>query len=280
MMKLFLSVFILIFALNAMAKSEQDIQSAIQYQMHQRHPDLPANFWTDLGTEAVPVLEKLFSASTSSYEQSWLLSGLGHFSDPSIGVLLEDKIKSNQNGVLEKQMLSALIESQGDAAYAFVEPYLGDKDPHIRLAVAKGMKEYLSGAKANTRLAQFQSDETLEWVKKNLNEEASSPRMKRSNPVNGQAPVASSLPQPLLEKDWAGEWRGMFVTGSKTSVANAILTPKNKSWKVEIKLPKQTLYELKQNDLEILYYQSQHEHWIEIRVKKEDSIFLGKREAK
>lgn len=279
---LFLSFSIALFSGEpSVAMTGDEIQSAIQGQMNQRHPDPPANFWTNLGPESVPVLEKLLSNSTSPYEQSWIINGLGHFSDPSIAPYLESKIQATTNAVLEKKMLDSLITSQGDSVYDFVEPYLSNPDPHIRLAVAKGMRASMSGDRVNLRLAKYLAEEKTEWAKTDFGaSQAESSRLKRGTSVIQGPESDQKMPSPLPEKDWAGEWKGLYMTSLKTSSAVASFTSLGKSWKVEIKLPKQSKYELKQKDLEILYYQSLHAHWIEVRSKKDDAVFIGRRNVK
>ena len=257
-----------------------EIQADIHSQMAQRHPDLPTDYWTNLGPEAVPVLEHMFETSTSPYEQSWLIAGLAHFTDPSIGILLKSKINSTDNEVTKTQMLGALIQSQGEGAYDFVEPYLKDKNPHIRLIIAKNLRTYASSGRVNSRLSEYQDEESEEWVKKDFSTAPASPvNMKRAGNIFQEK--AKELPtKPLSEKEWAGEWKGVYISQAKSSAANATLTLRDKIWSVVIKLPKQTKYELKPGTFEVIYYPSAHAHWIEVRNSKEDSVFIAKRKAK
>ncbi len=279
-MKTLLIPLIALFALNAKAMTPAEVETAIHQQMNQHHPDVPANFWTNLGSDAVPVLENLYTNSSSVREQTWLLAGLSHYTDPGIASFLEGKIESGGNSILKRKALESLIQSQGDSVYDFTEPYLQDKDPHIRLAVAKGMRIAMSGDKVSQRLARYQSDEKEVWVKTDF-AKAEAPRPK-VNKVN--APLDTGKPKvipvkPLPEKDWAGLWKGILLSGDKSQVANVTMILQDKTWKIGIKLPKQTKYDLKPG-FEVLYYQTDNAHWIEVRDKKEDSVFIGKRSAR
>ncbi len=266
------------FVLDAKALTKDEIKAEIYSQMNERHPKPVGDFWTHLGPEALPVIKEMFQASTSPVEKSWLIDGLAHFSDESVGDLLKNEIKSSDNAVFKKKMVGALIESQGDASYDFIEPYLNDKDPHVRLAVAQGMKRYMSSGRAQARLEKFKGDETQAWVKSDFEKSnANGPMlMKRAGSVYEPKDEVVSV-KPLPEKEWAGEWSGVYITQLKPKTAVATLTQVEKNWKVDLKLPKQSKYELKREGLEILYYQSARMHWIEIRNKKEDAVFIGSR---
>ncbi|MBC7397732.1 MAG: HEAT repeat domain-containing protein, partial [Bdellovibrionales bacterium] len=205
---------------------------------------------------------------------------LSHFSDPSVGDLLKTSIQGSDNAVFKKKMISALIESQGESSYDFVEPYLKDKDPHVRLAVAKGMQKYMSYATAQPRLTRYKKEENEAWVKADLDkpDPDQDQRKKRSGSVF--EPVVPDVAiKALAEKDWAGEWKGVLISPKRSGPAVASLTYLEKSWKVELKLPKQSKYELKRDQVEVVYYQSAHAHWIEVRSKKDDTVFIAQKKG-
>ena len=267
-----------LFSVSAQALTSEEIKEAIHSRMSERHPEPIAGFWENLGPEALPVIKEMYKATSSPIEQSWLIDGLSHFSDPSVGELLKASISNSDNAVFKKKMVAALIESQGDSSYSFVEPYLKDKDPHIRLAVAKGMQKYMSYTTAQTRLTQYKKDETEVWVKADFDkgDPELDTRMKRGTSIFKPESTEAAL-KPLPEKEWAGEWKGVWVSPKKSGAATATLTFLDKSWKVELKLPKQTKYELKRDQLEVVYYQTAHAHWIEVRSKKDDSVFIAQK---
>jgi hypothetical protein len=265
----------------AKALTAEEVKAAVYEKMKDRHPQPDPNFWTTLGPDSVPYLEQMYQGSNSPVEQAWLLDGLSHFSDPSIGPFLQTQIKATDNEVFKKKMLSALIESQGDSSFDFVEPYLKDSDGHVRIAVARGMQKYMPNfAKAEASLKKFSADEKEAWVKKDFEKPDAEPglREKRSGVVYA-ADASSGAVKALPEKDWAGLWDGVWVSAKKSSQAKGTLTylPAEKTWKVSLKVPKQSAYDLKRDGMEVLYYTSSHLHWIEVRNKKDDSVFIGQR---
>jgi hypothetical protein len=211
--------------------------------------------------------------------RSWLIEGLSHYSDPSVASVLEKEVQGTENGVFRKKLLSALIQSQGDAAFDFVEPYLKDSDPHIRLSVARGMRDRMTDEKARARLDRYQSEEKESWVK---SEWSKGPMAQAALP--GGARRIKALPseakpetQKKKEADPSGEWSGVLVRSSRVAPARAFLSRKEGEWKVELKLSKQRKVELKASDIEVVSFQSNHLLWIEVRMKKDDSVFLGSR---
>jgi hypothetical protein len=254
------------------------VKAAVFEKMRDRHPQSDPAFWTNLGPEAVPYLEQMYAGSNSPTEQAWILDGLSHYSDPSIGPFLQGQIQSSDNDVFKKKMLFTLIASQGDSAFNFVEPYLKDSDPHVRLEVAKGMQRYMTGfPKAASRLKLFNEEEKETWVKKDLEQATQGPvgTMKRAGTILSDEVEI----KVLAEKDWAGDWIGVWISAKKTAKGTVTLTrlEKEKSWKVVLKVSKQTAYELKRDGMEVLVYNSTHLHWIEVRNKKDDSVFIGQR---
>ena len=271
------------------ALTPDEIRSSIHYEMSQRHPQPSAQFWTNLGPDALPVIEQMFSETTSPLERSWLIDGMSYFNDPSVATLLENEIANSSNALMNKKMLGALIQSQGDDAFGFVEPFLDNKDPHIRLQVATSMKRYMENAQAKTRVDQLIKTEKLAWVRDEVKKDpAKETTLKREGSIYQHQEDAKPQPTPLPEKSWAGEWKGVYLTAGKTEKrngpANLILTlmndkagPSEQKWKLELKLPKQTKIELKGKEIEIVYYQTAQAHWLEVRDKKNNAVFVGQR---
>lgn len=263
-----ITILSLFFSFTALAMNPAEIESAIQSQVSQRHPNPPANFWESLGPEALPVLKRLLTQSKSTYEQSWYIDGLSHFSDPQVGVFLQEWISKTDNAVMKKKMIAGLIRSQGDQAFDFVEPFLKDSDPHIRLAVAEGMKNNMQTPRAKERVAQYQGAEKETWITQQLNQPAP--------PVGGRVQV-NAVVKDLPEKDWAGSWSGVYMTPSSTSAARLELNKAQSQWRAKIFLKKGSPIELKGEQIEVIYSKTDHHHWIEIKNKKDDTRFIGKR---
>lgn len=291
---------LLLMVLPALAqRSEDSIRSAIQYQISQRHPSLPTGFWENLGTEAVPVIKKMYAESTNANEKSFLIDGLSHFSDSSTGSFLEHEVEATQNEVLKKKLLSAVIQSEGESSFDFVEPYLKDSDAHIRLSVASGLTPFDQNDRIQQRLAEFRAKEKTPWVLAELkrtppSESLQKPRKileaRASKGSPGAGLAAKSVVEtvkvipPLPEKSWAGLWRGSYVTENKVILVEGNLVLLDGAsvpmkWKVEYKLPKQVKQDWKNGEFTLNYFQTNRAHWIEIRNPKTDTVFLAQRKV-
>ncbi len=280
-MKIALPGLLLLFPFFAYALTPSEIREKIREQVTDRHPTPPADFWESLGPEALPVIRQMLSEGGSAVQRSWLIDGLGHFDDSSVAAILEKEIKESGNAVFQKKMLSSLIRSQGDASYDFVEPYLADADPHVRLAVAKGMKEHMSSGKASERLLRFADAEKEPWVKE---EWAKSPASPPPRMPGGRlirligSPGPDSAKSETKEEDLSGEWSGVLMTAGKTIRCRAVLSRKGTAWKAEFKLSKPGKVGINTENLEVIPFRSARLRWIELRSKKDDAVFLGKKE--
>lgn len=272
----------------ASARTPDEIRIAIKGKMSERHPDRLEEFWNSLGAEALPILKQMYGETQNGNERGWLLDGISHFDDPSIAKMLESEISKQDDDVLKRKQLSALIRSQGEGAYEFVEPYLRDQDPNIRKAVAQGLKQYGGNSgRVSKRLQEYLSSEKVAWVKDSVAKTqaaAKSPLGERN--IYSEPTPAPPAPTPLPPKNWAGEWKGAWITPDKKSEAVVNLVRTNGTteiqpqWRIELKLPKKTKMELKAADIEMSVFQSATAHWLEIRHKKLDAVFIAQRKAK
>ena len=288
--------FLLIIVFQAHAeKTAESIRATIQNQINQRHPSLPQGFWEELGVEAVPVLKKMYEDSTNANERSFYIDGLAHFSDPSTGAFLESQVNSTENEVLKKKLLSAVIQSEGEKSYDFVEPYLKDDDAHIRLSVARGLNAFEQNDKIKKRLAEFKSQEKTPWVLTDFNKSSTTDVLQKTrkqiesqpnsaNVLNKASPETFKMAPALSEKNWAGIWRGRFVTEKKSSVAegnliivDALSVPIK--WRVEFYLPKKVKQDWKSGEFTLNYFQTNHAHWMELRNTKLDIVFLAQKKS-
>jgi hypothetical protein len=284
-MNLFLAV--IFFSISpSHARSPEEIRAAIHAQASQRHPHPPVDFWEALGPDALPVLKSMIEEETSNVERTWIIEGLGHFGAPEVGQILQSKIKASGNPVFTKKLLSSLIQSQGDQALDFVEPYLSDPDPHVRIAVAQGMRLHMNSGRARDRLSRYLASEKEAWVQTRIAsavKESGSAGERRLVQVP-QAPTASQPlekpAEPLPEKEWEGEWKGVFLTASNSGSAKGFLKKEKDGWSVELRLPQKKRIELKAGEAEVQYFQTDRFHWIRVRVKKTDTVFTGNRKAK
>jgi hypothetical protein len=275
---------------DALARTREEIRDAIKAQASQRHPRPAPDFWESLGPEALPVLKAMIEEDPGFIERTWLIDGLGHFNDPGVGRILEEKIKTSGNEVLTKKMLSALIHSQGDQAFEFVEPYLENADPHIRIAVARGIRNYMTSGRAKDRLSTYLANEKQSWIKGSIASAGSEGREQGGiravrEPPSAPAEAAAAKPaleQPaaaLSEKEREGEWKGVYLTPSTSGSAKGFLKKEKDGWRVEILLPKKKRIELKAGEAEVFYDQTDHAHWIRVKSKKTDTVFTGSRKA-
>jgi len=267
----------------AFALSREEIRARIVAETRNRHPHPPADFWENLGPDALTVVKQMLSENPSSVEKTWLIDGLGHFSDPSVATILEDGIKKDSNPVFKTKMISALIQSQGDIAFDFVEPYLDDQDPHLRLATAKGISRFMSSSRASERLRRFEAGEKEEWVKNSLlAEHKSDPevRFHRATQQNGLTTEAASGANSAPAETEEGLWQGIVTGGDRPRRAEARLSRNGSGWKVQFALSKKTPVELKASDVEVSMFRLNRLQWLEIRNKKDDTIFLSSRKPK
>jgi hypothetical protein len=274
--------------------NEESIRSSIQNQINQRHPSLPSGFWEGLGTAAIPVIKQMYAESTSANEKTFLIDGLGHFDDPSVAAFLENEVKATQNEVLRKKLLSAVIQSEGERAFEFVEPYLKDSDGHIRLSVARGLMAHEQNEKIKKRMAEFKAKEKSSWVLADLKKLGPTESLQKTRKQLDASPVkdvgtvkpvmTTKIIPPLPEKNWAGIWRGTYVTENKMILmeANLVLADSNSNplkWRVEYKMPKQVKQEWKSGEFTTHYFQTNRAHWIELRNAKLDIVFLAQRKS-
>jgi hypothetical protein len=272
------------------AKSPEEIRAAIHFQASQRHPHPPVDFWKGLGPEALPVLKKMIEEEISNVERTWLIDGLGHFSDPEVGLLLQSKVKASGNDVFTRKLLSSLIQSQGDQALDFVEPYLSNSDPHIRIAVAQGIRLHMSSGRAKERLNQYLAGEKETWIQTRIASVGSGSKMERGGRVvqvpastatttTTTAPTEGKPISALPEKEWEGEWKGVYLSPDGSGAAKGFLKKEKEGWKLDLSLPKKKRIELKASEVEVQYFQTDHFHWIRVRGKKTDTVFTGNRKA-
>lgn len=270
---------------SAHAMTPEEIRAAIHAQASDRHPAPPADFWNNLGPEALPVLKSMLREENGNVVRTWIIDGLGHFHDPEVGRILESKIKESKNEVFTKKLLGSLIESQGNEAFDFVEPYLSSPDPHIRIVVARGIRTHMSSERATERLNRYLANEKDEWIRNRVAKAGpKAPGAASGRVVRIEASKeASALPgkdlEPLPEEKWAGEWKGVYLSPSGSGSAKGFLKKEKDGWKVELSFSKKRRIELKAAEMDLQHFQTDHAHWIRIRVKKTDTVFTGSRKA-
>jgi hypothetical protein len=90
--------------------------------------------------------------------------------------------------------------------------------------------------------------------------------------------------KPLSEKELAGEWRGIEVgpkrSGNVKVVFSKVEDPKAPKWKVEWTVPGKPKRTYLQPDFEWSTFQTGQDHWLEIRIKQEDTVFLSRKHGK
>lgn len=287
-MKKILFIALLMVILPAQA-NEESIRNAIENQISQRHPSLPAGFWEGLGPEAPAIIKKMYLESTSANEKTFLIDGLSHFNDTATGNFLEKEVANTQNEVLKKKLLSAVVQSEGERAVDFVAPYLKDSDGHVRLAVARALGN-LGDEKSKNLLSEYRASEKTPWVLAELKRKPAEDLQRAKKHGEQPAPKVAVVNKnekvipPLPEKSWAGLWRGSYITENKVILLEANLLLQDASstplkWKVEFKFPKQAKQEWKNGEFTLNYFQTNRAHWMEIRNPKMDIVFLAQRKA-
>jgi len=233
-------------------------------------------------------------------ERSWVIEGLGHFNDPEVGALLQASLKATSNDVQKTKLLSALIRSQGDAALAEVEPYLKDANPHVRIAVARGLRFSMSSGRAKDLLNQYLRSEKESWILSRIAEAEAAkeakkealnqriiPKRELGLVASGAEPSAvSEKPlSPLRPEEWAGEWKGVYLSSAGLgSGSGSVMLSRGDGpearWKAEILLAKKRKLLFKPDEIEVASFQTERAHWIRVQVKKSDLVFTGSRKPK
>jgi hypothetical protein len=276
------------------ARTEPEIREAIRTFVKQRHPGPSDAFWESLGPEALPVIRKMYGESSSNVEKSFLMDGLSRFTDAATGNFLKNEVETASDEIARKKLLSAVIRSQGELAFDFVEPYLKDADPHVRMTVAKELSAYAQNEKIRSRLDEFRKVEKKTWViaemdRKSTNPEIQKPR-RPDQPKNSVAPTGAAEKtvslKPWSELEWAGSWKGSLLGANGVVPVEAVLsvvdrTAKPLVWKVVLNLPKKVKQEWRSGDFAVHYFMTNQSHWIELRHPKLDAVFIAqKKESK
>ncbi len=285
------------FSIEALAaRTEAEIRDSIRGFISQRHPGPSESFWKELGPESVPVIRRMYQESSSNIEKTFLIDGLSRFSDAATGDFLKNEVETSSDGITRKKLLSAVIRSQGESSFDFVEPYLKDSDPHVRMAVATGLNDFSQKEKVRQRLERFRKEEKKPWVvagmdRSRKDSEIQKPR-RAETPIpvgfqpSGESNQKSAALKPLSEKDWAGNWKGQLISSGNPVAVEASLVMVDASvrpltWKVTLSLPKKVKQEWRSGDFTVHYFMSNLSHWIELRHPKLDAVFIAqKREAK
>jgi hypothetical protein len=132
MKKLMILCFLFLAALPAGAWSaDQDLQSKIETRLSERHPDRAEDFWNTLGVDQGQVNRMILkllienaATKNSMHRKIQLIEGLGFQGNADSIIYLRNELAKAENPVLKKNILMALVRSQGDDAFEVVEPHL------------------------------------------------------------------------------------------------------------------------------------------------------------
>jgi hypothetical protein len=277
------------------ARTEPEIREAIRNFTKQRHPGPTDDFWKSMGDEALPVIRKMYAESVSPVEKTFLMDGLSRFTDTATGNFLKNEIESSTDEIARKKLLSAVIRSQGEDAFDFVEPYLKDADPHVRMKVAQELGAFAQNEKIRSRLEEFRKTEKKPWVVAGMERKGANPEIQKTRrpeqwKAESSAQTKSSDPavvlKPLLESDWAGIWKGSLLGALGAVPVEAVLSVVDRAakplvWKVTLNLPKKVKQEWRSGDFTVHYFMTSQSHWIELRHPKLDAVFIAqKKESK
>lgn len=297
-MKRFICLGMMFLSSVGFAKTPEEIRQQIKNKMSERHPENIDGFWSQFGTDALPVLQKLYSESQTPFERAWLMDGMSRFDDPAVAEALKKTIRTEDQDVLRRKAVSGLVRSQGEKALEFVEPYLKDPDPQMRQATAQAIQRFASdSARGRDRIRRFLDEEPLAWVKTQVNQVApgssgaQTMKLKREESIYSETPPARPLPSPLPPADWAGNWKGVWMQGVqgvpaqlKLQLLNRTALEKKDSapqiWRLELKVPKKSRQELAEKDYDWATFVTPKGHWLELRSKKTDAVFIGHQPVK
>jgi hypothetical protein len=185
------------------AKSDAEIEEAIQATLAQRHPTDTPDWWRDLGGSAPRIIINMYEKSDSTYHRIRLVEALGWFSDDD-GALefLKEEAERTQASVVRNAAVKSVGASQGPRELEFIGKYLGHADPQTRLAAAQTLKR-MKDPRADLRLEQYVKEEKLGWIKAQIKGEPVRPSL----PL---VPVAST--EDRVNSKFSGNWRGYWIT--------------------------------------------------------------------
>ncbi|MBI3535288.1 MAG: HEAT repeat domain-containing protein [Deltaproteobacteria bacterium] len=190
------------------AKTDLEIEEAIQDVISQRHPtDTPA-WWLGLGTSAPGVIISMYEKTTQTYTKVRLVEGLAFFKDNSRALeFLKQQAEKTDEDVIRHSVIRNIGFTHGMAEIDFLSKYLHHADSQTRLVAAQAIQK-TANSKAQDIIEQYKKEEKARWIVDRLDG-------KLQTPLKPLTLVSSS--EDNVSPIFLGFWKGYFVYPKRES---------------------------------------------------------------
>ncbi len=203
------------------AKTDSEIENAIQTELSNRHPSDTGEFWLGLGTHAPQIIIQQYQVSQNPYHRTRLLAGLGFFpQDIKALEFLKEQAEKTNESIIRTTAIRSIAHSQGEKEIEFLSQFLASNDPQTRLATAQALKK-LDSTQIKNLLDNYLQSEKIPWIKDQIQNTPTTPIRTLS--------IASSN-EDLVSPHFHGTWKGFFITsgsgktGLKSQKISLVLT--------------------------------------------------------
>lgn len=192
----------------AFAKTEAEIEQAIQDVLSQRHPEDTPAWWRSLGKDAPTVIIRMYEKSTDIYHKLRLVQALAWFDDPQSVEFVKTQATSTEFGVVRNAAVKTVGISKGAEEIEFISKFLSHNDIQTRVAAAEALKR-MGDARADAKVNAYLEKEKAPWVGQKLRGNI---QTTRAQPV-----VVESSESRNFWKQSLGSWRGFLVSSEGIS---------------------------------------------------------------
>lgn len=210
-------IFLALFYISATASAltDMEIQTRVEEALGARHPTQDAIWYRNLGSNAPPVLMRMYQGSTNTYHRIRLVEGLSAFSDdPSVANFLRQELKDNKQSAERRSLAESLYKHSKEKSLEDLQGLLSDEDPQMRKKVAHLFKK-TPGEKAKRVYEHYRQQEKESWILADLDK---TPRHFEPLKITGST-------EDQKFHSWQGAWQGLLLklNGKKSTAIPAIL---------------------------------------------------------
>ncbi len=226
-------------ATSAWAYTDDEIEEHVRLKLREMHPnDLPSE-WTRLGANAPAVILRIARETDRRNHKSRLLGALMHFQgNEDVAAYLREQAKTAERPADRQIAIRSLGSVEGARAKEFLEGFLQDPAPAVRLAAADGLiatgdPQSIAAARAHASKEKAPGAKPLSLAPPVL-------------PVTELRPVSSSEDRSVadLQRAWVGSWKGMLVLpGAKAEdeprtqkVTLTLSAGREAEWRMELRI--------------------------------------------
>ena len=192
----------------AWARSEEEIRTAIEETLLQRHPTDTLEWWRTLGPMAPKVIISVYESKSHIAHRIKLLQGLSAFDTSESVEFLKKQAQAASDDVIRTTSVKGVGVAAGARESEFLSKYLHHEDPQTRLTAAQALAAAAAqgDARARSMLEQFRREEKNSMVLARLANQL-------PGPTAVLKPVSTSEDQ--LSPELAGEWTGLWIKPQK-----------------------------------------------------------------